>query len=209
MATQPEIVTPEIVTPDLVRLALLGDSITHEAEPELRATLEATSRSTPDGSASLAGWAIVSLVGVPGATIGEMQAAAQATAALAPDLVVVNLGTNDALKSVHSATTLTDLDTLLATLGTSSIVAVTVTTRFTDSPFDVRAQAINDELRSRSARAEPGRLVIVAWDEIVAADAIDHPVGDSILSDGLHPTPRGRRRLATAVAAGVDEAATA
>jgi len=167
-------------------VALLGDSITHEAEPELRAALAFTTIGT--------------VIGRPGMTATEAGPdaeliAADFIAAELPEIVVVNLGTNDALKNVATAETLAALDGIYATLRPTRIVAVAVTTRFSGSEFDNRVQAINDHLRAR-CQAGGNPVSVVAWDEIVAAD-------EALLSDGLHPTPRGRARLAAAVAATV------
>jgi len=175
-------------------VAVLGDSITFESETELRVALEAGT--VVD---------LTAVVGRPGKTFAELLADAEQIATTGPDLVVINLGTNDALKSVPIGDTRLALDALYAALPDALIVAVAVTTRFSDSPFDVRAQAINDRLRAGCRdRARP--VAVVAWDEIVAADdanRADSPAHDPILSDGLHPTPRGRARLADAIAVAV------
>ena len=175
-------------------VAVLGDSITFESETELRAALaEATAVD------------LTALVGRPGKTFAELLADGERIAATDPDLVVINLGTNDALKGVPVEDTRLDLDALYAALPDALIVAVAVTTRFSGSPFDVRAQAINDRLRA-GCRDGARPVAVVAWDQIVAADdanQADSPALDPILSDGLHPTPRGRARLADAIAAAV------
>ena len=163
---------------------MLGDSITFESETELRAALE---------SATVVD--LTAFVGRPGKTFAELLADAARIAADDPDVVVINLGTNDALKTVPVEETRLALDALYAAIPDAPIVAVAVTTRFSDSPFDIRAQAINDRLRA-GCRDHARPVVVVAWDEIVAAD-------EALLSDGLHPTPRGRARLAAAVAATV------
>ena len=174
----------------MIVVAMLGDSITFEAEPELRTALAFTTIGT--------------VIGRPGMTATEAGPDAELIAAdfiiakppaELPEIVVVNLGTNDALKNVATAETLAALDHIYAAFGQTRIVAVAITTRFSGSEFDIRAEAINAHLRAR--RQDGGNPVaVVAWDEIVAADP-------ALLSDGLHPTPRGRARLAEAVAAAV------
>ncbi len=168
----------------MTTVAVLGDSITHEAEAELRAALGA-----------LPGVTVTAIVGRPGGTFADLQDDADEVSASVPDVVVINLGSNDALKQVATETTLAELEAMYEKFPESMVVAVAVTTRFTDSWFDVRAQAVNDHLRAR--RDQWGvPAAVVAWDEIVAAD-------DAILHDGLHPTARGRARLAGAVAEAV------
>ena len=142
---------------------------------------------------------VTALVGRPGGTFADLQGDADEVATTGPDVVVINLGSNDALKQVGTETTLAELDAMYEKFAESRVVAVAVTTRFTDSWFDVRAQAVNDHLRTgRDERGVPA--AVVAWDEIVAADDHDAPAGDPILTDGLHPSLRGRARLARAVA---------
>lgn len=172
----------------MTTVAVVGDSITHEAEAELRAALG----TIPDVT-------VTALVGRPGGTFADLQDDADEVAASVPDIVVINLGSNDALKQVDTETTLAEVDAMCDKFPESLIVAVAVTTRFTDSWFDVRAQAVNDHLRAgRDERGVPA--AVVAWDEIVAADDAAAPAGDPILTDGLHPSLRGRARLARAVA---------
>ena len=165
--------------------------ITYEAREGLRAALSKLPTVT-----------LTALVGRPGKTFAEVQSDADEVAASAPEVVVINLGSNDALKQVATHVTLAELEAMYAKFPESLLVAVAVTTRFTDSWFDVRAQAINDHLRAgRRYRGVP--VAVVAWDEIVAADDASAPPGDPILTVGLHPSPRGRARRAQAVAEAV------
>jgi lysophospholipase L1-like esterase len=186
-------VTDVTGTPARPTVALLGDSITDQSERDLRAALDA--------------YEVVAVVARPGHTFEDMQADTAVLALDAPDIVVVNLGTNDALKSVDTSRSLAALDATMAAFRRSTVLAVTVAHRFGGSEFDRRAGAINDRLRA-------GPAAIVAWDEIVALDDADrrsregddHDGQDGIVAiegllvDGLHPSHRGRLRLARAVA---------
>jgi lysophospholipase L1-like esterase len=156
-------------------VAVLGDSITYQSEGEIRTALAATS--------------IVSLVGRSGKTIGAVQPDADLAATHTPDIVVIDLGSNDAYNAVDPARSRLDLAHMIATFPTSHLVMVTVTTSFFTESFNSRARAINAQIRA-------SRAVVVPWDEIVAAEAADGSPAGPLLVDGLHPEPRGRVLLA-------------
>jgi len=163
-------------------VAVLGDSITFQSEAEIRAALAATT--------------LVSLVGRSGKTIGELQPDADAAALSTPDIVVINLGSNDAYNAVDPTKTMLDLDHMMATFPASHLVMVTITASFFTESFNARARAINRQIRA-------SRAVVVPWDKIVAAENAQPSPAGPLLVDGLHPEPRGRVLLANKIAQAV------
>lgn len=164
-----------VASPQAPTVAVLGDSITYQSEMEIRAALASTT--------------LISLVGRSGKTIGEVQPDADAAAASVPDIVVINLGTNDAYNKLDPAKSHLDLVHMMATFPESHLVMVTITASFFTEAFNSRARAINAAIRA-------SRAVVVPWDEIVAAEAASGSPAGPLLVDGLHPEPRGRLLLA-------------
>ncbi|MGZ4717490.1 MAG: SGNH/GDSL hydrolase family protein, partial [Acidimicrobiales bacterium] len=81
--------SPATTTNDLPSLVLIGDSITHRSADVLTAALSDRYN--------------VTVVAEDGRTIAEQQDGASQAAESAPEYVVINLGTNDAVKGVSLA----------------------------------------------------------------------------------------------------------
>jgi hypothetical protein len=189
-ATSPDAApdAPATTTLDLGTVAVIGDSITYISADAIRAAVTDVEQLTVDGR-----W---------GFTIAELRPDALLLALTAPDVVVVNLGTNDARNGVPTSTSRSDLDAMLALFPHASKTLVTINTHFGPPACQARAQAINDHIRALD-------LPIVDWDAMVADElAAGFPQGP-ITSDTIHPTALGQRLLARAIARRLDATATA
>jgi hypothetical protein len=155
---------------------ILGDSITHHSREELRQTLTGHSVRTN-------GWV--------GSTIGLNLQYISAMADPQPDIVVVNLGTNDAWQGLPVDQSVADLDGLVATYPDACHVLTTITTQGEESYDRDVAADLNDAIPRRAD-------VVVDWE---AARTQDPGLLDT---DGIYPTLAGRERLAELVATALD-----
>jgi lysophospholipase L1-like esterase len=160
-------------------VAVLGDSITYQADAAIRA--------------ALAGVTPLSVVGRSGFTVEQLLPDAEAAALADPAAVVIELGTNDALQAVPRATTTVALDSMLSLFPDAAVVVVTVSTAFGDAACQARARAINAHLRSFGT-------AVADWDAAVDREmAAGWPDGP-ITVDFVHPSPRGQQVLAGLIA---------
>lgn len=160
-------------------VGLLGDSIVSGASADL---FTALSPDHPD----------LRISAVPGATIADMLPEAERMATDPPDIVVVDLGTNDAWQGRPASQSAAELTAMTGLFPEACLVLVTVTEVATEPGYDLAAAAsLNAAIRSRAG------ATVVDWAVTVAGDP-------SLLGpDGIHPTPAGNAALAEAVRAAV------
>jgi acyl-CoA thioesterase I len=129
--------------------------------------------------------------GYGGATMARMQPyVAGWVADQKPDIVLLQVGTNDLISGVGAAVTATRLDTMLSTIRSVSSAHVVVAGVW--APLRSRAAARAEYTRLAAAVVERHRA---AGEPVTFADAsaLLRP-GD--LADGLHPNAVGYRRIA-------------
>jgi lysophospholipase L1-like esterase len=160
----------------LPHVVVLGDSITYFSGGAILAAL--------DGKAN------VSLVGRIGYTIEQVMPDARILALTHPEIVVINLGTNDAFKAVPTADSITQLDDMLGMYASSKRVLVDISTHFGDASCAARAQAFDDHIASLG-------LPVVDWNAAVADELA---AGTPITSDTIHPNDAGQKILADLIA---------
>lgn len=169
--------------PDPPRVLVIGDSITglvaddfaQQDEEEFRYTLRATN----------------------GATATEMLAEAQDVGDVNFTQVVINLGTNDALKDVPLEETMASVNKIVDLFPDTDCIHVTTINEhilsFEDATVTERIIAINDGLREL-ADGRP-RIRVADWNAVVEEyEAAGSPDGP-LFSDSVHPTEVGQQKL--------------
>jgi lysophospholipase L1-like esterase len=153
-------------------VALVGDSLLNEA------TDEAEAASDED----------VTIRSFPGITVAQGAGLVDEAVATDPDVLVVELGTNDAM----GRTDLGSIDAVLDSAGgVECVVWVTVAERHEG------AREINAHLAEQADARDNLRLV--RWDQEVA----DHP--EWYVQDGIHHTEAGQVAFAEAISAGIED----
>lgn len=172
---------------------LAGDSITELSAGALAGAL--------DGTFGLGGHD-VSVVARSGATAGEMAPAVVTVAPIGPEQVIINLGTNDAVRTGTTDEGLAEIERMAAAFPDARCIHLVTLSEsmvaFEDpvAPAE-RAAAMN---RGIIELAEREGYRLIRWDQIVAeANAQGVPV----TLDSIHPDAEGERRLADAYAAAV------
>ncbi|HKY15561.1 MAG TPA: SGNH/GDSL hydrolase family protein [Microthrixaceae bacterium] len=137
-----------------------------------------------------------------GATVADMAADSAALTGERPVQVVVDLGTNDALRGVAPAETKATLSAIIGGFGDAECVhLVNINTSMKDlgqggASMSEPAQAVNGVL-DELVEADD-RLRIIDWDSMVAADP-------GLVDDTVHPNEAGQAALADAVADSLDK----
>jgi hypothetical protein len=161
-------------------VAVIGDSITRITDPYIHDVLD------PDYS--------VSVRGIDGATTEAMQPYADAySVGLAggrPDVVVINLGTNDSWNNLEPMSTALQLLAMDAKFRKACTVLVTLNTHTFSSAMNWYHAQLNEGIRQHSH--------VVDWDALVATSSVP------ITYDGVHPTEHGGALFAQAIRAQVD-----
>lgn len=162
------------------KVAVIGDSITKLTDPYIHDVLDRDYA--------------VSVRGIDGATTEAMQPYADAYAAGVaggpPDVVVINLGTNDSWNNLAPLVTVLQLLTMHAKFPNACTVSVTLNTHTNIPAMDRYHAELNQGIRLHPR--------VVDWDALVA----EHT--PSITYDGVHPTEQGRALLAQAIGEQVD-----
>ncbi len=181
--------TPRADDPD--RVVVLGDSITALEQPSLSAAVPATR--TLD-------YVFRFGIDIAGATaLLRDDLATKGT----PGVLVVNLGTNDALRGRRSATGPTPLDPVVgAARRVPCVVLTTVSQRLDDRTGGDVAARINTQIAALAAR-RPTRVVVVDWDGFLRSLQASE-VGVFLQRDGIHETEAGARWLAEADLRAID-----
>jgi lysophospholipase L1-like esterase len=166
------------------RLVLVGDSISALSEDELRAALADRSvRMAAIQGEGLAGGGLTTAGG-----LGSMGAWAADVAADEPEVVVVALGTNDALLGeLALPDALAAWDRIAEAHEAACLVGVSFPAGG-EGVDAAEARALDDRMRARSD-------VVVPWAEAAAADP-----GRYLEADGIHPTTAGQELFASLVA---------
>ncbi len=159
-------------------LAFVGDSITAMSSGAIHGRFDPRYAVTVDG--------------VYGAEIHEMDDVADTVAATHPWAVVVNLGTNDA--SLDDTDVVADFDALMAKFTAPTCrLAVTISTSGKSAAFDDTARELNAHIR---LYAWLGLWRLIDWDDaMIKYFAVGEPYGP-MLSDLVHPTTMGQHWLA-------------
>ena len=163
-------------------VALVGDSITEQADATFHAVLEPAYR--------------VRVRGRGGYRIEEMEPYAIETATAKPEQVIINLGTNDVLDNWPVDKSVTALNRMIKDFsGTNCLHLVTINeSLFNENVPGLSGRAALFNLQLRSIATSQG-IDVIDWAAAVKADAELHP-GDPITSDTVHPTERGHKVLA-------------
>lgn len=174
-------------------VAVVGDSITFGADGALHAALDDV--------------VDLHVEGVSGATTAQMLPASRQLAELDPDVVVINLGTNDAVTPGSSASTEDDLREHLAAFPDASCrYLVTLTEE--PSMVGYAETTADTNRRIRDLDDELDATDVVDWQAALAADAAEGSPDGDYLSDDVHPTPVGQavlvEMIADAVTGGCD-----
>jgi lysophospholipase L1-like esterase len=162
------------------KVVVIGDSITRMVDRDIHDMLDNDHA--------------VSIRGIDGATTAEMQpyadAYAEGMAGGPPDVVVMNLGTNDSWRGLVVLATALQLLTMDAKFPHACTVLVTLNTRTFSSAMNEYHAELN-----KGIRLHPH---VVDWDALVIASRAP------ITYDGIHPTEQGRLLLAQAIRTEVD-----
>jgi lysophospholipase L1-like esterase len=158
------------------RIVIIGDSISFGAQEEYPLAM-------PDDN--------VAVIAIPGIRLGPQRAEITRAVAEQPDVLVIELGTNDV--PVFEPAFLDEIDDVLEE--TEDLPCVLWVNVFV-SKFATNAERVNDHLED--AADDHDNLQIVDWFTLANDDR-------SLLSpDGLHPNEQGQGVLALAVAASAE-----
>ncbi len=167
-------------------VAVLGDSITVDAEDAMRARLGDSYNLAVDA--------------VAGLTTTEQIAGADRLAARAvpTDQLVVNLGTNDVSFDVPLAESRRSLEAIIGRFGEARCIhLVTITDKARDQdPVVEWTEAVRFNEMLRTLAGDP-RVRFVEWAAVL--DANDSDGGGSFLNDRVHPNEAGQVALSDAV----------
>jgi lysophospholipase L1-like esterase len=169
------------------RVAVLGDSITFQSQAAIRTALASVDDLT--------------VIGRSGLTIEGLLPDARDVARTMPDVVVIDLGTNDALKGVTTSRSIDRFDAMLDLFPRAVCILVTVNTRLGDTDDITRARAIN-------AYIEGTGRPVVDWDGTLAAALADDG-SEPMLIDLVHPSTHGQAVLAGLIGGAVADATPA
>lgn len=165
-------------------VAIVGDSITEQGESALRQVLGDDWRLTIEGRS--------------GATIAEQLPAARRVASGLPSQVIVNLGTNDVMRGDDLGRAADDLQEVVAAFPEATcihLVTVNEGIVWDGEPAAARAEELNRSMTELAA-AEP-RVDVIDWSAVVAAYEAGDQADGPILTDTIHPSPRGQLALAS------------
>jgi hypothetical protein len=164
-------------------VALVGDSITEQSETTLHTVLDRTYR--------------VRVRGRGGYRIEEMEPYAIELATTRPEQVIINLGSNDALKSWPLEKSVLALKRLIADFkGTRCLHLVTVNEAMVNDrvpDLKERTTALNAEIRHIAATEN---FNVIDWSRAVVDDIAAGSPNGGITSDTVHPTENGQKVLA-------------
>ena len=165
-------------------VAIIGDSITFLNQGEIQKQLSPTFKLNV--SATL------------GITLGNSLPAAQQLAAADPRQVVINLGSNDALKAVPIDQAIGELRSVVSTFsGADCIHLVDINTHMVAEgrgPVGPEAEQLNAEMLKLAAK--DSRIDVIGWNKIISDDIAAHPPNGRLTGDTVHPGPEGQKLLA-------------
>jgi len=157
----------------------IGDSITYLSNAAIHASLEPVHA--------------VEVNGIPGIEVAGQQAAASQYARTQPDVVIINLGTNDVGAQRNPADVIGELGAMASEFGSAScVVFVTLTTQVVTDDFKQRATEVNRWIRNQRHVAD--------WDSaLTEADPLVR-----LTTDTVHPTAEGQLVMAQLIQRQVD-----
>jgi lysophospholipase L1-like esterase len=166
---------------------LAGDSITELSAGVLAGAL--------DGTFGIGGHD-VAVVARSGATAGEMEPSV-VTAVAGPDQIVINLGTNDAVRTGTVAEGLASIERMAGAYPDARCVHLVTLNEGMVAFEDAvgpgqRAAELN---RGLLALAEREGYRLIRWDQLVAEATAR---GEQLTLDSIHPSPEGEAVLADA-----------
>jgi lysophospholipase L1-like esterase len=169
-----------------VSVAVVGDSITVAAQPDIAASLSGAYR--PDIHA------------IWGQRIDQMLPTLAVVLHRHPSDVVVNLGTNDAIQAATHTDWQRAFNQMIAMLATTHcVVLTTVSTRLDASPASLQVATAIDAAITSVASTRP-TFHVVDWNA-----ALHRASGDRLLSsDRIHPSPAGQLTLAALIRTALD-----
>ncbi|OGM49676.1 hypothetical protein ABOM_001781 [Aspergillus bombycis] len=141
--------------------------------------------------------------GHSGWIIDEVAQEAEKTIPKAPNLILINAGTNDAVKPVHPESAGERMNKMLTRLydaipGTTIILSTLLPNK--DDKAQVNVLNINEQYRNIAATR------IKEGDRLVLAEMSDGFIQVSELVDGTHPTDEGYKKMASVWWAAIQEA---
>lgn len=175
-------------------VVLAGDSITERGAGTLGGAI--------DGTFGIGGHD-VAVVARSGATAGEMEGEVSAFASDDPQQVVINLGTNDAVRTGTVAEGLAAIERIAAAFPSAScihLVTLSESVVTFEDPVGPgqRAAELNRGLVELATRNGYG---LIRWDQIVAEGVAR---GEPLTLDSIHPDGAGEAELAEAYRAVID-----
>lgn len=165
-------------------VAIIGDSITVLDSGEMQK--------------QLAGEFRVTLRATLGIRTSEAMPTAQQLAAAHPRQVIIDLGSNDALKGTPVTQAVADLQAMVAMFaGADCIHMVDLNTHMVAmgrGPVAIEATQLNQAIADMAAKNS--KIDVISWDAIVTRDIDAHPPKGTLTDDTVHPGPRGQKLLA-------------
>jgi lysophospholipase L1-like esterase len=167
---------------------LAGDSITEQGAGALAGAI--------DGTFGVGGHD-VAIVARSGATAGEMEPEVVAAAAEAPDQVVINLGTNDAVRTATVPEGLAAVERMAASFPSARCVHLVTLSESVVAFEDPvgPGQRAADMNRGLTDLAQRNGYRLIRWDQIAAEGVAS---GQPLTLDSIHPDGAGQARLADA-----------
>ena len=112
-----------------------------------------------------------------------------------PEVVIVNLGTNDAVQGYDGWPAGFD-EVVAATQSVTCVLLVTIAESTNAYGKDGTAAAINDRIRATAS--EHANVHVVDWNEVVATRGLE------VSLEGIHPTPLGEQIIADLYRSGIE-----
>jgi hypothetical protein len=175
-------------------VALVGDSITEQADETFHTTLQPPYRLRVSGRG--------------GYRIEEMEPYAIELATGKPEQVVINLGTNDVLRNWPLEKSVAALNRMVNEFrGTRCLHLVTISEHIViadDPSTKDRAEALNAEIRRL---AQSRAFDVIDWTALVGDYVAQGEPEGPITNDTIHPTELGRKKLSDLYRQGLDRCA--
>lgn len=180
------------------KVGVLGDSLTDNIRTHLHTRLDANYA--------------VSVTGIRGAKINTLVPAAEELAATNPEIVVINLGTNDAWNDLPVEESIASYDSIVDMFPNSCLVLVTIIDTTSGIPPSAPyhpevALQLNAHFRSLQTSKN---AVIADWESTLIGHELEYTFSQTIpkvyiYPDGIHQSDLGMEVMADLVAAGVNE----
>ncbi len=166
------------------RVVIVGDSITHQSDEEIRAHLA-------DQDVDL------TIAAMPGATVEHMLEAVRDRDGGPADQVVINLGTNDVSSQVDPERSEALLAELIDHFADARCIHLVTINERVASPQDpgaaIRVEALNSAIEGHAAR---DGVAAIDWNAVLADPPGDLEAGDLLADDGVHTSDIGQEVLA-------------